>query len=105
MFFRLAKSARQYTWAAIMSPLCMIGEVYMEVRIPGIIAKIVDYGIQPGDMQVVAIQGLWLVLTALCSLCFGVMSAVFASYAATGFSRNLRKDMYAKVADWMAEIQ
>jgi len=97
MLRRLIRSVREFALAAILSPLCMVGEVYMEVRIPGIIAKIVDNGITPGNMQVVATQGLWLVLTALCSLCFGVLSAVLASYAATGFARNLRKDMYAKV--------
>ena len=97
MFFRLARSARQYTFAAIMSPLCMIGEVYMEVKIPGIIANIVDLGIKPGDMQMVLQQGLMLVLCALCSLTFGVASAVFASHAGTGFARNLRHDMYYKV--------
>ena len=97
MLFRLARSIREFKWAALLSPLCMIGEVYMEVRIPGIIATIVDYGIKPGDMSVVAIQGLWLVLSALCSLGFGVLSAVFAAKAATGFARNLRHDMYHKV--------
>ena len=97
MLARLAKSLRQYTFATIMSPLCMIGEVYMEVRIPGIISRIVDYGIKPSDMQVVCYYGILLVLTALCSLIFGVASAVFASYAGTGFARNLRHDMYYKV--------
>ena len=97
MIKRIARSLREFTLAAILSPLCMIGEVYMEVRIPGIIAKIVDYGITPGDMSVVTQQGLWLVLTAIGSLIFGVLSAVFAAYAATGFSRNLRHDMFYKV--------
>ena len=97
MIGRLARSLRQYTFAAIMSPLCMIGEVYMEVRIPGIITRIVDDGIKLSNMTVVGQQGLLLVLTALCSLLFGVASAVFASYAATGFARNLRHDMYYKV--------
>ena len=97
MLKTLAKSIRQYIVATILSPLCMIGEVYMEVRIPGIIANIVDYGITPGNMAVVWQQGLLLVLTALCSLTFGIASAYFASYAATGFSRNLRHDMYYKV--------
>ena len=97
MLLRLARCVREFKWAALLSPLCMIGEVYMEVRIPGIIAAIVDYGIKPGDMSVVAIQGLWLVLSALCSLGFGVLSAVFAAQAATGFARNLRHDMYHKV--------
>ena len=97
MLFRLARSVREYTWATILSPLCMIGEVYMEVLIPGIIAKLVDFGIKAGNMAAVVQYGLQLVLCALCSLAFGVASAVFASYAATGFSRNLRHDMYYRV--------
>ncbi len=97
MIAKLARSLREFTLAAVLSPVCMIGEVYMEVKIPGIIANIVDYGIKPGAMDVVLQQGLWLVLCALCSLCFGVLSAVFASYAATGFARNLRHDMFYKV--------
>ena len=97
MIGKLARSIREYKWAALLSPLCMIGEVYMEVTIPGIIARIVDYGIKPGDMGVVLLQGLLLVLSALCSLGFGVLSAVFAAKAATGFARNLRHDMYHKV--------
>ncbi len=97
MIRTLAKSVRQYVWAAILSPLCMIGEVYMEVRIPGIISRIVDQGLVTGNMDVVWLQGLMLVLSALCSLVFGVGSAVFAAYAATGYSRNLRHDMYHHV--------
>ncbi len=97
MLKTLAKSIRQYAVAAILSPLCMMGEVYMEVRIPGIIATIVDSGITPGNMTVVWQQGLYLVLSALCSLIFGIASAFFASYAGTGYARNLRHDMYYKV--------
>ena len=97
MIKRLARCIRENWWAVILSPLCMVGEVYMEVRIPGIITKIVDLGIKPGDMAVIGQQGLMLVLTALCSLLFGVASAICASYAGTGFARNLRHDMYYKV--------
>ncbi len=97
MIGRLLKSVRQYWFAALLSPLCMIGEVYMEVRIPGIISTIVDSGIEVGNIEVVWQQGLMLVLSALCSLVFGVGSAVFAAYGATGFSKNLRQDMYYRV--------
>jgi len=93
----LSRSIRENKWAAILSPLCMVGEVYMEVRIPQIIARLVDMGITPGNMNVVWQQGVMLVLTALCSLLFGVASAVFAARAATGFARNLRHDMYCRV--------
>ena len=97
MIKRLSQSIRAYKWAALLSPLCMMGEVYMEVRIPGIIATIVDKGIELGNIAVVWQQGIMLILTALCSLAFGVASAVFAAYAATGYARNLRHDLYHKV--------
>ena len=97
MFRKLTRSIRENIWATILSPLCMVGEVYMEVRIPRIIAALVDNGITPGNTQVVWQQGLMLVLTAICSLLFGVASAVFAARAATGFSRNLRHDMFYRV--------
>ena len=97
MIKRLARCIREYKWAALLSPLCMVGEVYMEVRIPTIIATIVDYGIEAGNLTVVWQQGLMLVLTALCSLICGVGSAIFAARAATGFAKNLRHDLYHRV--------
>ena len=97
MIKRLLRCIREYKWAAILSPLCMVGEVYMEVKIPLVLAKIVGLGVEMSDMGAVVKYGLVLVLYALCSLTFGVASAFFASYAATGFARNLRHDMYYNV--------
>ena len=93
----LLRCIRQYKWAALLSPLCMVGEVAMETRIPRIISNIVDLGVEPGNITVVWQQGLLLVLCAFVSLGFGVLSAVFAAKAGTGFARNLRHDMYQKV--------
>ena len=97
MIKRLARCIREYKWSAILSPLCMVGEVYMEVQIPMVLAKIVDRGVECSDMGAVVRYGLLLVLYALFSLAFGVASAFFASHAATGFARNLRHDMFYKV--------
>ena len=97
MIKRLARCIREFKWATILSPLCMVGEVYMEVKIPLVLAKIVDLGVEMSDIGAVVKYGLVLVLYALFSLAFGVASAFFASYAATGFARNLRHDMYYNV--------
>ena len=97
MIRNLIPSLRQYKWPALISPLCMIGEVYMEVQIPLVLAQIVDLGVEMGDMGAVVKYGMILVLYALLSLVFGIASAVSASYAATGFSKNLRQDMFYKV--------
>jgi len=97
MIGTLARSVREYKWAALLSPLFMIGEVYMETKIPTVLSGIVDKGVDAGDMSAVLKYGGLLVLCAICSLLCGVLSAVCASYAGTGFARNLRRDMYHNV--------
>ena len=97
MIKRLARCIREYKWAALLSPICMVGEVAMEVLIPMVMAALIDRGIEVGDMSVVVKQGGLLALLSVCSLCFGVASAFLGSYASTGFARNLRHDMFYRV--------
>ncbi len=97
MIKRLLRCIREYKWAAILSPICMIGEVAMEVTIPLVMADLYDYGVKLQDMQVITTKSILLVLCALASLAFGVASAIFASRASTGFAKNLRHDMFYRV--------
>ena len=97
MIKRLARCIREYKWAAILSPLTMIGEVTMEVLIPLVMADLYDYGVVQQNMQVVISKSILLVICALASLSFGVASAIFASKAGTGFAKNLRHDMFYNV--------
>jgi len=97
MIKRLARCIREYKWAALGSPLCMVGEVTMEVLIPLVMKELYDYGVELQDMHVIITRSIQLVLCAVCSLCFGIASAVFASKAATGFAKNLRHDMFYRV--------
>ena len=100
MIKTLVKSIREHKWAALLSPLCMVGEVYMETKIPIVLSNIVDLGVTPGDMGAVIRNGAVLVLFSLMSLCFGVASAYFASSAGTGFAKNLRHDMFYRVQNF-----
>ena len=100
MIKRLARCIREFKWPAILSPLCMIGEVAMEVTIPLVMADLYDFGIELQNMQVVVQKSILLVICALASLAFGSGSAFLASKAATGFARNLRHDMYHRVQDF-----
>ncbi len=97
MIKRLSRCIREYKWPALLSPVCMIGEVTMEVLIPLVMANLYDYGIVMQDMKTVVLQSVLLVLCALLSLGFGVASAIFASKAGTGFAKNLRHDMFYNV--------
>ena len=97
MIKRLARCVREYKWAAILSPLCMVGEVSMEVLIPLVMADLYDYGIVMQNMSTVVTKSVQLIILALLSLSFGVASATFASKAGTGFAKNLRHDMFHRV--------
>ena len=81
----------------MLSPLCMIGEVAMEVMIPLVMADLYDYGVVMQNMNVVVTKSIQLVIYAIISLGFGVASAIFASKAGTGFAKNLRHDMFYRV--------
>ena len=100
MIKTLAKSIREYKWAAMLSPICMVGEVTMEVLIPLVMANLYDYGVGLGDMNIVVTRSIQLVICALLSLGFGVLSAIFASRAGTGFAKNLRHDMFYRVQNF-----
>ena len=100
MIKRLARCIREYKKAAILAPLCMMGEVAMEVMIPLVMANLYDFGIVMQDMVVVVTRSILLVLLAAASLAFGVASANNASKAGTGFAKNLRHDMYYRVQDF-----
>ena len=97
MIKRLARCVREFKKAAMLAPLCMVGEVAMEVMIPLVMADLYDYGISLQNMGVVVTKSILLVLCAIASLCFGVASAIFASKAGTGFAKNLRHDMFYRV--------
>ena len=97
MIRQVARSIREYKWPALLSPICMIGEVAMEVLIPLVMASLYDYGVVLQDMHIVVTRSIQLIICALMSLSFGVLSAIFASRAGTGFAKNLRHDMFYKV--------
>ena len=100
MIKTLARSVREYKLPALLSPVCMVGEVAMEVLIPLVMAKLYDFGIEQQNMTVVVQQSVLLMLLAVISLGFGCASADLASKAATGFAKNLRHDMYYRVQEF-----
>ncbi len=97
MIRKLAGSIRQYKKDSILTPIFMVGEVVMEVVIPLLMAYLIDYGIEGGDMNYILKIGLALVVSSVVSLCFGALSGRSASRASAGFASNLRKDMYYNV--------
>ncbi len=97
---QLLKSLREYKTATLLAPVLVICEVLMEVFIPYLMSKLIDYGINAGNLSVVIKYGIALLVMAVVSLAFGALSGTFAAKASAGFAKNLRQDMYYKVQDF-----
>ncbi len=100
MVKQLSGCVRQYKKDAVLTPLFVIGEVILEVMVPLIMANLIDFGINTGDMGYVIKTGIILIIFCMASLFCGVMSGKYAASASAGFAANLRQDMYYKVQDY-----
>lgn len=100
MLKTLLPYAKKYWLFAVLTPLCIVGEVLLETRIPLLMSNIVDIGIPNQDIAFVVKVGLSMILMALCSLSFGALASVFGAKAGMGFAAELRQAMFGRVQDY-----
>ena len=94
---KLSESIRQYRLKAILAPVTVSGEVVMEVLIPFLMSRLIDNGIDAGNISYVIKIGMILLGCAIVSMIFGGLAGKFAAEASAGFTANLRQDMYYRV--------
>lgn len=103
MIKTLARSIREYKKPAMLTPLLVVVEVVLECIIPFIIAKLVNEMQAGCGMDVIVKYGVQLVIMAILSLVFGVAAGNTCATASTGFSKNLRHDMFYRIQDYSFE--
>lgn len=100
MFRKLMPYVGKYRKFAILAPLLIIVEVFLEVNIPRIMANLVDIGIANKDIGYIMQMGMLMILMALLSLATGALAARFASIAGTGFAKGIRQKLFYKIQDF-----
>ena len=94
MLKTLAGSLREYRKSSFAAIFFSGIEVIFEIVIPLCMSNLIDNGIEKSNMSMVWKFGILLLVFALLQLATGMLSAYTAAKAATGFSANLRQDMY-----------
>ena len=97
MVRRILSEVKEYTLPSLITPLCMILEVAMEMVVPYLMASIIDYGVYAGNMNHILKTGLFMVLAAIVGFIGGILGGKFGAVASTGLARNLRKSMYENI--------
>jgi ATP-binding cassette subfamily B protein len=100
MIRQLAGCIGKYKKDTLLAPLFVTLEVILEVAIPFLMAKLIDNGIEAGNMNYIWKMGGILVGAAVLSLTFGVLSGIFAANASAGFAANLRQAMFYNVQNF-----
>ena len=97
---KLLRSVREYKKKSFLTPVLVAAEVFVEVLIPLLMAKIIDVGIMNGDMAYIIKLGALLVLLAVVALFFGAKAGQLAAVASSGYAKNLRHDIFYKIQDF-----
>lgn len=97
MIKTLTHSLREYKKGSVLTILLSVLEAAFEITIPLCMAKVIDEGIDLGNMNAVWRYGIILLIFALFQLITGVLSAHIAARTSVGFCTNLRQDMYDNV--------
>ena len=96
----LAKCLREYKKATIVTLVFIALEVLIEVLIPFFTADMVNMIKDGVPLGQVGVLGIKLTVMALASMSCGAIAARACAKAASGFARNVRRDMYVKVQDF-----
>ncbi len=103
MVKRLLQETKEYTAAALATPVFMILEVAMEMIIPLLVADLVDKGVEAGNMSEIYRIGGYMLICAVVGLFGGVMGAFYGSKASAGLAKNLRKKMFENIQTFSFE--
>ena len=75
----MLKYLKKYWFWCMLAPLCMVGEITMDLLQPDLMADIVDNGVLAGNMDVVLTVGIRMILLVL--LLSAMLAAVFTMTA------------------------
>ena len=95
--FKLMRYLKPYWWQVLILIFAILIQVYTTLRLPALMADIINNGIVPGDMDRVWQDGGWMLLLAVVSAITAFVSSYFSARIGAYFSRDLRAAVFAKV--------
>ena len=97
MFKLYGKYLKFYKKEVILGPLFKLLEAIFELIVPLIMARIIDNGINKGNVSYIWQMGLVLVVVAVVGFCSTLVCQYFASVASQGVGTKLRDDLFKHI--------
>lgn len=94
---KILKYLKKYWFFALLAPLCMIGEVSMDLILPKLMSEIVDKGVLEKNISLILQTGLKMLGFTALGGTFGILSGAFTNLAGQNYGNDLRKKLYEKI--------
>ncbi|MBQ6149513.1 ABC transporter ATP-binding protein [Candidatus Saccharibacteria bacterium] len=95
--FKLMRYLKPYWWQVLILVFAIVVQVYATLRLPALMADIINNGIVPGNMDKIWQDGGWMLLLVIVSAITSFVSSYFSARIGAYFSRDLRAAVFAKV--------
>ena len=97
VMLKLFRYLKPYWWQIIILLCAVAGQVWSALQLPALMASIVNDGIVAGDIDFIWGAGIKMVLYALVAAVGASLANFLSARIGTAFSRDLRRDIFAKV--------
>lgn len=98
--FRLFRFLKPYWWQVLILLFATALQVYTTLKLPALMADIINDGIVPGNMDYIWMTGLLMVGMACVSALASLISSYFAARIGTNYARDIRRAVFVKVLNF-----
>ena len=77
--------------------ICVFGFILIELGLPTILARMIDKGIIPRDMDYIYQQGIWMVVISIIGVAMNILLGYFGARITTNIVRDIRDDLFEKI--------
>lgn len=77
--------------------ICLFGFILIELGLPTILARMIDKGIIPRDMDYIYQQGIWMVVITIIGVAMNILLGYFGARITTNIVRDIRDDLFEKI--------
>ena len=77
--------------------ICVFGFILIELGLPTILARMIDKGIIPRDMDYFYQQGIWMVVITIIGVAMNILLGYFGARITTNIVRDIRDDLFEKI--------
>lgn len=94
---KLMRFLKPYWWQVIILLFATGLQVYTVLRLPALMADIINHGIVPGDTDYIWMTGLRMIGLTVISAAGSLISSYFAARVGTSYARDIRRAIFTKI--------